>query len=366
MVTFIWSTNASLPKISYVKAIDVYLVCCFIMTFSSVIEYAAVSYVHMRFERKKRKKNQLLQEVTQQNELQKQLLILRSSNLQLNASNSGLALSKMFGESNSGDEAHHSSQILAPPPPQQQMLPIDNNDSINPSTSQQNATYYANHPLSNQSSSSSNHHHHHHQQQQQPPQIHHGYQQFRSQSDQFSHNPYDQRNYKTAHSYGQGGYCARHECADNSSPLVWNHEKHNSNPENPIETKSIPILFEKQKSCCCSCTNNNNTNQANTGSISSIKANQSPLIVSRNSATLSKQTSLNQQQQQQQQSFPSNVNPTSSSVLRQQSCTNQKSSISGGGVRGFETRSLSQPMGFNENVKLSYYLSFFFNLFCIF
>ncbi|RNA13243.1 gamma-aminobutyric acid receptor subunit beta isoform X16, partial [Brachionus plicatilis] len=55
MVTFIWSTNASLPKISYIKGIDVYLVCCFFMTFASVIEYAMVSYVHHRNERRKRR-----------------------------------------------------------------------------------------------------------------------------------------------------------------------------------------------------------------------------------------------------------------------------------------------------------------------
>lgn len=57
MVTFIWSTNASLPKISYIKGIDVYLVCCFFMTFASVIEYAMVSYVHHSNERRKRTLN---------------------------------------------------------------------------------------------------------------------------------------------------------------------------------------------------------------------------------------------------------------------------------------------------------------------
>ena len=58
MVTFIWSTNASLPKISYIKGIDVYLVFCFIMTFSSVIEYGSVSFTHRYIERKKRKNAQ--------------------------------------------------------------------------------------------------------------------------------------------------------------------------------------------------------------------------------------------------------------------------------------------------------------------
>jgi gamma-aminobutyric acid receptor subunit beta len=54
MVTFIWSTNASLPKISYIKGIDVYLVTCFVMTFSSVIEYAVVAFIYNRTERKKK------------------------------------------------------------------------------------------------------------------------------------------------------------------------------------------------------------------------------------------------------------------------------------------------------------------------
>lgn len=54
MVTFIWSTNASLPKISYIKGIDVYLVTCFVMTFCSVIEYAIVSFIWNRLEKKKK------------------------------------------------------------------------------------------------------------------------------------------------------------------------------------------------------------------------------------------------------------------------------------------------------------------------
>jgi hypothetical protein len=84
MVTFIWSTNASLPKISYVKGIDVYLVCCFFMTFSSVIEYAIVSFVHHRHEKKKKRKAQLQQELQQQNQFQQQMqqqLMLFTSNL---------------------------------------------------------------------------------------------------------------------------------------------------------------------------------------------------------------------------------------------------------------------------------------------
>jgi hypothetical protein len=55
-LTLIWSTNASLPKISYVKSIDVYLVFCFIMTFLSVIEFGIVSYMNRSMKRESLKK----------------------------------------------------------------------------------------------------------------------------------------------------------------------------------------------------------------------------------------------------------------------------------------------------------------------
>lgn len=44
MTTLTTSTNASLPKISYIKAIDVYLFVCFLMVFLSLIEYATVGF----------------------------------------------------------------------------------------------------------------------------------------------------------------------------------------------------------------------------------------------------------------------------------------------------------------------------------
>lgn len=94
MVTLIWSTNASLPKISYIKGIDVYLVCCFFMTFASVIEYATVSYVHHQNERRKRKRAQQTQALQQQsqphqvpiNQMQNHVKILRNNSFQLNKS----------------------------------------------------------------------------------------------------------------------------------------------------------------------------------------------------------------------------------------------------------------------------------------
>ena len=53
-LSLIWSTNESLPKISYIKGIDIFLFFCFIMTFLTVIEYGLISYVHRYMEQNKR------------------------------------------------------------------------------------------------------------------------------------------------------------------------------------------------------------------------------------------------------------------------------------------------------------------------
>ncbi|XP_071549815.1 gamma-aminobutyric acid receptor subunit beta isoform X12 [Panulirus ornatus] len=53
MTTLMSSTNAALPKISYVKSIDVYLGTCFVMVFASLLEYAAVGYMGKRIQMKK-------------------------------------------------------------------------------------------------------------------------------------------------------------------------------------------------------------------------------------------------------------------------------------------------------------------------
>jgi len=54
MTTISNSVRSSLPRISYIKAIDVYLVICFLFVFAALIEYAAVNYIF--WERKKLKK----------------------------------------------------------------------------------------------------------------------------------------------------------------------------------------------------------------------------------------------------------------------------------------------------------------------
>jgi gamma-aminobutyric acid receptor subunit beta len=46
MTTISTGVRSSLPRISYVKAIDIYLVMCFIFVFAALLEYAAVNYTY--------------------------------------------------------------------------------------------------------------------------------------------------------------------------------------------------------------------------------------------------------------------------------------------------------------------------------
>ncbi|XP_064076291.1 gamma-aminobutyric acid receptor subunit beta-like [Vanessa tameamea] len=55
MTTLMSSTNAALPKISYVKSIDVYLGACFVMVFASFLEYATVGYMAKRIQMRKQR-----------------------------------------------------------------------------------------------------------------------------------------------------------------------------------------------------------------------------------------------------------------------------------------------------------------------
>uniref|UniRef100_A0A0N4ZF28 Gamma-aminobutyric acid receptor subunit beta n=1 Tax=Parastrongyloides trichosuri TaxID=131310 RepID=A0A0N4ZF28_PARTI len=48
MTTIMTSNNSSLPKVSYVKSLDIFLGVCFFIVFASLIEYAAVGYLLKR------------------------------------------------------------------------------------------------------------------------------------------------------------------------------------------------------------------------------------------------------------------------------------------------------------------------------
>lgn len=59
MTTLMSSTNAALPKISYIKSIDVFLGTCFVMVFASLLEYATVGYLGKRIAMRKTRTQQL-------------------------------------------------------------------------------------------------------------------------------------------------------------------------------------------------------------------------------------------------------------------------------------------------------------------
>ena len=56
MTTISTGVRSSLPRISYVKAIDIYLVMCFCFVFFALLEYAAVNYNYWGARAKKKKK----------------------------------------------------------------------------------------------------------------------------------------------------------------------------------------------------------------------------------------------------------------------------------------------------------------------
>ncbi|XP_050040332.1 gamma-aminobutyric acid receptor subunit beta-like [Dermacentor andersoni] len=57
MTTISTGVRSSLPRISYVKAIDIYLVMCFVFVFAALLEYAAVNYTYWGARAKKKTKS---------------------------------------------------------------------------------------------------------------------------------------------------------------------------------------------------------------------------------------------------------------------------------------------------------------------
>ena len=56
MTTISTGVRSSLPRISYVKAIDIYLVMCFVFVFAALLEYATVNYAYWGARAKKKAK----------------------------------------------------------------------------------------------------------------------------------------------------------------------------------------------------------------------------------------------------------------------------------------------------------------------
>lgn len=62
MSTIITGVNASMPRVSYIKAVDIYLWVSFVFVFLSVLEYAAVNYLTTVRDGKDRKLREKLKE----------------------------------------------------------------------------------------------------------------------------------------------------------------------------------------------------------------------------------------------------------------------------------------------------------------
>lgn len=60
MTTLMSSTNAAMPKISYIKSIDVFLGTCFVMVFAALLEYATVGYMGKRIAMRKTRTQQIV------------------------------------------------------------------------------------------------------------------------------------------------------------------------------------------------------------------------------------------------------------------------------------------------------------------
>jgi len=62
ITTVITTTNNSMPKVSYVKGLDVFLNFCFVMVFAALVEYAIVSYMNKKLSMRREKKRKKMEQ----------------------------------------------------------------------------------------------------------------------------------------------------------------------------------------------------------------------------------------------------------------------------------------------------------------
>ncbi|KPJ20386.1 Gamma-aminobutyric acid receptor subunit beta-like [Papilio machaon] len=73
MTTISTGVRSSLPRISYVKAIDIYLVMCFVFVFAALLEYAAVNYTYWGARARKRAKLKNREQMSSSTSMEKAL-----------------------------------------------------------------------------------------------------------------------------------------------------------------------------------------------------------------------------------------------------------------------------------------------------
>ncbi|XP_035215405.1 gamma-aminobutyric acid receptor subunit beta-like isoform X2 [Stegodyphus dumicola] len=77
MTTISTGVRSSLPRISYVKAIDIYLVMCFVFVFAALLEYAAVNYTYWGSNRAKKKAKKLKESKTPEGCMNEEIIELQ-------------------------------------------------------------------------------------------------------------------------------------------------------------------------------------------------------------------------------------------------------------------------------------------------
>merc|ERR1712110_973592 len=85
MTTISTGVRSSLPRISYVKAIDIYLVMCFVFVFAALLEYAAVNYTYWGARAKKKKKEKKLRDKEEKERLMVSKAPLEESDKEVNS-----------------------------------------------------------------------------------------------------------------------------------------------------------------------------------------------------------------------------------------------------------------------------------------
>nr|ALS46609.1 GABA gated chloride channel RDL3 [Tetranychus cinnabarinus] len=98
MTTLMSSTNAQLPKISYIKSIDVFLGTCFVMVFASLLEYATVGYLGKRIAMRKSR----FEQMNKMHEDQKKRLASLPSHHNSNSTSGHLTISDRGGGGSGG------------------------------------------------------------------------------------------------------------------------------------------------------------------------------------------------------------------------------------------------------------------------
>jgi len=101
MTTLMSSTNAALPKISYIKSIDVFLGTCFVMVFAALLEYASVGYIGKRIAMKRKR----LQDLQQMQQHHQKVCVAAAASAAAAAAATSAQEAHKFAEANGGSSS---------------------------------------------------------------------------------------------------------------------------------------------------------------------------------------------------------------------------------------------------------------------